>query len=61
MAKSSRDYGYAFRTFRIYDPEALRAFTEICKSEYSDPNKEVNRFIARVVQAGTIAREARRG
>jgi len=57
-----RRYDYTFKTFRVYDMEAFRAFSEICKREYTDANKELNKFVQRVVQAGTTTpEEARRG
>lgn len=56
-----RRYDYTFKTFRVYDPDAFRAFSEICKREYTDANKELNKFVQRVVSAGTTTpEEARR-
>ena len=44
----------AWRSLRVYSLAEFEKFKDICHSEYSNPQIELNKFIRRVVEAGTL-------
>lgn len=52
--KKEKKYPYIWRGLRIIDGVEYERFRELCHASYSNPNREINLFIHRSVQAGKI-------